>query len=181
MRIFDPYLNYGWEVSWKKPCRFPQEYFDHLDYFTIKHSQYDLKKMLRLMKARRRYYFEDDELSIKRVPRIKSKGLNGKPDLPKHLFWEYDLSKINWNKSYRSIIERVLARGQDHELVELVRFYGKETVLNVFMNQSLSYWPPGMEENARCYFQLLPEDLLIYHHRAANPQNNIWKKAAHSL
>ncbi len=37
--------------------------------------------------------------------------ISQKPDLSKHLLWEYDFEKFDFKKSYRIIIERVLERG----------------------------------------------------------------------
>jgi hypothetical protein len=39
------------------------------------------------------------------------------------LFWDTDIHKINWQKNKRSIIKRVLARGNEQEKKEIERFY----------------------------------------------------------
>jgi hypothetical protein len=35
----------------------------------------------------------------------------GKPDLPMHLFWDWDFEKMDWEKGCLGIISRVLERG----------------------------------------------------------------------
>jgi hypothetical protein len=39
----------------------------------------------------------------------------------------------------------------------------------------MSYWPEGIEDPAREYFNLQPEDLVIYHRRLQMPLYNVWK------
>jgi hypothetical protein len=57
---------------------------------------------------------------------------NARPNLPDRLFWEVNLQTLDWQLAYRSVIERVLDRGNDQEIDELIRFYGLEKVLSVF-------------------------------------------------
>jgi hypothetical protein len=57
---------------------------------------------------------------------------NPRPNLPDRLFWEVNLQTIDWQKAFRSVIERVLDRGNEQEIDELHRYYGKEKVLSVF-------------------------------------------------
>ena len=45
-------------------------------------------------------------------------------NLRKSLFWDTDISKINWDKQYRAIIQRVYERGNETEKKELEVFYG---------------------------------------------------------
>lgn len=48
-----------------------------------------------------------------------------------HLLWEYDQSKFNYRRGATVVIERVIERGTIEEWREIVRFYGKEKVLEV--------------------------------------------------
>ncbi len=67
-----------------------------------------------------------------------------KPDLKalrKSLFWDTDINKIDWNKQYKAIIQRVFERGNDIEKNEVTRFYGKaklRAALNAPKTQSIS-------------------------------------------
>lgn len=45
-------------------------------------------------------------------------------NLRKSLFWDTDVSKINWDRQYRTIIQRVYERGNEAEKKELEAFYG---------------------------------------------------------
>lgn len=49
-------------------------------------------------------------------------------NLRKSLFWDTDISKINWDKQYRAIIQRVYERGNEAEKKEIEAFYGKNKI-----------------------------------------------------
>jgi hypothetical protein len=51
--------------------------------------------------------------------------------LSSHLFWDVDLALLDQEKSKRLIIERVFALGTSHEIMQIVNYYGKPTILNV--------------------------------------------------
>lgn len=44
------------------------------------------------------------------------------------LFWDTDINKIEWLNQSRSVIERILERGNDQEIAEIKRFYGESAV-----------------------------------------------------
>lgn len=48
----------------------------------------------------------------------------GSPRIRKILFWDTDFDKINWGKSKKAVIQRVLERGSNEEIGEIKRFYG---------------------------------------------------------
>lgn len=53
------------------------------------------------------------------------------PDLSiirKILFWDTDIHKIDWQKQYKAVIQRVFERGNDDEKKEIERFYGLEKI-----------------------------------------------------
>lgn len=53
------------------------------------------------------------------------------PDLSiirKILFWDTDINKINWEKQYKYVIQRVFERGNDQEKQEILSFYGKDKI-----------------------------------------------------
>jgi plasmid maintenance system antidote protein VapI len=61
-------------------------------------------------------------------------GVSAYPDLPRirpGLFWDTDISKIDWQRQRRAVIERILERGNDEEKAEIKRFYGESAVLEV--------------------------------------------------
>ena len=46
----------------------------------------------------------------------------------KSLFWDTDISLIDWNRQYKAVINRVFERGNEDERNETIRFYGTEKV-----------------------------------------------------
>jgi len=53
------------------------------------------------------------------------------PDLSKLrrvLFWDTNMDTIDWEKYKNAVIIRVFERGDAEEQKEIIRFYGKETV-----------------------------------------------------
>ena len=53
------------------------------------------------------------------------------PDLTKiskHIFWDSDISKINWQTNRKQIIQRAFEYGDEQTILELIRFYGHSTV-----------------------------------------------------
>lgn len=57
--------------------------------------------------------------------------IENRPDLSKIrqvLFWDTDITKINWHEKRYAVIERILERGNDEEIAEIKRFYGNTAV-----------------------------------------------------
>ncbi len=46
----------------------------------------------------------------------------------KALFWDTDFDKIDWEKQYIAIINRVYEKGNEDEKIEINRFYGKAKI-----------------------------------------------------
>jgi antitoxin HigA-1 len=65
------------------------------------------------------------------IQQEKEKIPGQQPDLSllrQVLFWDTDINKIDWQKQYRAVIQRVYERGNETEQHEMVRFYGTEKV-----------------------------------------------------
>ncbi|RDC56161.1 plasmid maintenance system antidote protein [Pedobacter chinensis] len=64
----------------------------------------------------------------------EKKSLLDRPDfniIRKILFWDTDINKIDWNEQYEAVIKRVFERGNIDEKMELLRFYGKDKILEI--------------------------------------------------
>lgn len=56
---------------------------------------------------------------------------NYRPDLSKLrsiVFWDTDINRIDWEKNKLAVINRIFERGNEQEIKEIIRFYGKDTV-----------------------------------------------------
>lgn len=69
----------------------------------------------------------------------RHKALNKKsPDLSllrSSLFWDTDFEKIDWEKQYKAVIQRVFERGNEQEKIEIKRFYGADEVSEVLSDK----------------------------------------------
>lgn len=64
---------------------------------------------------------------------------NYHPDLSKIrsvIFWDTDIKLIDWEKNKIAVIYRIFERGNEEEIQEIIRFYGKETVLKILCEKS---------------------------------------------
>lgn len=84
-----------------------------------------------------------------------------KPNISKMLFWDWRYEDIDWQLTYRSIIERVLERGTKEEIDEIVRFYGKPKIMNALKNE-IKYLPDYTIEDVTRYFDIKKEELACY-------------------
>jgi len=65
------------------------------------------------------------------IQKVKEKETRKAPDLnilDKTLFWDTDIKHIDWDRQYRSVIQRVFERGNENQKNEIIRFYGAEKV-----------------------------------------------------
>lgn len=63
------------------------------------------------------------------------------PDLSiirKILFWDTDINKINWDRQYKYVIQRIFERGNDQEKKEILSFYGKAKVKEITGSTSIA-------------------------------------------
>jgi plasmid maintenance system antidote protein VapI len=82
----------------------------------------------------------------------KKQSLEIHPDFNKIrpvLFWDTDIKTIFWEKHKPSVIKRVFERGNEQEIKEIIRFYGKEDVaVNLGQFKNIS---PSAKENRKKY------------------------------
>ena len=53
------------------------------------------------------------------------------PDLAQFrlvIFWDTDIKSINWSRSRSKIIRRILEMGNETEIKEIVRYYGRDQI-----------------------------------------------------
>ena len=63
--------------------------------------------------------------------------INPTPNLSiirKVLFWDTNFDKIDWIAKKTAVIKRIFERGNDEEIQEIIRFYGKEIVEKTIRN-----------------------------------------------
>lgn len=68
------------------------------------------------------------------IEKAKEKEMLEEPNfsiLNRALFWDTDLSQINWKRKYKAVIQRVFERGNESDQKEITRFYGAAKVNEV--------------------------------------------------
>jgi hypothetical protein len=84
------------------------------------------------------------------------------PDFESSFFWDTDIDKLNWQKAYKAVIARIVERGGQQEIDELVRFYGYDKVIkavrdeiyflpNYAIDRALRFFPELKKEEMYCY------------------------------
>lgn len=48
--------------------------------------------------------------------------------IKKSIFWDSDISSIDWNANRKAIIRRIFEYGDESAITEIIRFYGNEIV-----------------------------------------------------
>jgi antitoxin HigA-1 len=65
------------------------------------------------------------------IKQEKLKRKSRKPDLSKFrpaVFWDTNMSNIDWQRQHKAVIKRVFERGNTKEKNEITKFYGKEVI-----------------------------------------------------
>jgi len=55
--------------------------------------------------------------------RLAAASVNGVPNVRRALFWDADFDTIDWGRYKESVIQRILARGDEADKAEIARFY----------------------------------------------------------
>ncbi len=98
------------------------------DYFMLLQASYDVRATA--------------ESEKKNIPNISN--------IRKVLFWDINIDKIDWDKNKRAIIKRVLERGNETEIYEIISFYGRKIISSEIKSIKKSYLP-SFEKNILKY------------------------------
>jgi hypothetical protein len=144
-------------VHWKRFGGTQLDIFSSLKGFCESYPSYNYHTLNNYL-SKKKIPFENDEIKIERLPLIHKVS---RPDLPKVLFWDFDFDRLDWHRSYRTIIERVLDKGSPSEWEEMIRFYGRENVIEA-LKKNITYLSDMTMEAVCKYFQLSKEMLKCY-------------------
>lgn len=90
------------------------------------------------------------------------------PNLHRRLFWDTVYEEIDWQAGYKWIIARIIERGNKEEWEELIRFYGKEKVINALKNDVIFLADYAIEDVCS-YFPIRKEEMLCYIRKQSKP------------
>ena len=88
--------------------------------------------------------------------------INGNHHISKHLFWDIDISSIDWQKMKNFVVQRVIERGGMNDFYAMLRIYGgKEVVADIIKGLPVVLSPRD-EAFVKAVFNLKKEDLQCY-------------------
>lgn len=144
-------------VQWKRFGGSELDVFTSLKGFCESFPIYNYNTLNNYL-SKRKIPFENDEVKIERLPLLNK--IN-KPNLPKTLFWDFDFEKIDWRRSHKTVIERVLDRGNLADWEEMIHFYSAENVLYALKNE-INYLNDITVEEVCKYFKITEDELKCY-------------------
>ena len=65
---------------------------------------------------------------------VKEQAMNNRPNLRhyrKAIFWDTDIETLDWDKNRQWITRKVFEYGGEEEILETIRFYGKDVIKEV--------------------------------------------------
>ena len=142
-------------VNWKTQKNHV-EIFDNLNVFAASYPKYDLS-VLNDALAFGKTVFENEDVRIEK----KAVVSDAKPGFPRMFFRDFNYDLIDWHGSFVTVIQRILERGSTEHWTELVRFYGKETIIDA-LKEKITFLPDECIEEASLFFNLNKEDMLCY-------------------
>lgn len=87
------------------------------------------------------------------------------PNIHKKYFWEFDLDAMDFDKAYKTVIARIIERGGQQEVDELIRFYGRDKVIKA-LREDILFLPNYGIDNAISFFsELKKEEMFCYLNR----------------
>lgn len=144
-------------VQWKRFAGTDIDVFSSLKGFCDSYPIYNYHTLSNYL-SKKKIPFENDDIKIERQPLIQKVK---RPELPKVLFWDFDFDRLDWNRSYRTIIERVLDKGDTRDWEEMIKFYGRENVIRA-LKSDITYLSDMTMEAVCKYFQLSKKQLRCY-------------------
>ena len=81
-------------------------------------------------------------------------SINNRPDCSKFrstLFWDTSFEHIDFITHKRYVINRVFERGTEEEILETIRFYGKDTIIETIALVANSPFTENVKQNLKAY------------------------------
>lgn len=90
------------------------------------------------LKIEREFDWKEGELVLLQaffdIEKVKEQEFSRQPDISKFrrsLFWDTNMSQLNWVRKKKAIIQRVAERGNLREMMEIENFYGEKEVKEI--------------------------------------------------
>ena len=125
-------LNKKRDINPKLSIKLSKQFDVDEDYFMLLQASYDVKKMAKAA-------------NLSAIKKIKNTpNLN---NIREVIFWDTSMDKIDWDKNRKAVIKRILERGNETEIIEIISFYGKKNMSEVIKSIKESHLP-SFEKNS---------------------------------
>lgn len=94
---------------------------------------------------------------------------NRVPNLDRIFFWDFDIDAMDFNKAYKTIIARIVERGGQDEIDEIVLFYGHGKVIKTIRDEIYFLPNYAIERALRFFPELQKEEMYCYLNRKDKP------------
>ena len=92
-----------------------------------------------------------------------------KPNLHPKFFWEYRFDEIDWKGGYKMVIARIVERGSQDEIDEIIRFYGHDKVIRTIRDEIYFLPNYAIEDAIKFFPELKKEEMYCYLNRKDKP------------
>ncbi|MGE8534841.1 MAG: DUF6922 domain-containing protein [Chryseobacterium sp.] len=111
---------------------------------------------------------EGNFVAIKRKkPYIYDMGLKVKvlPEIHPKFFWDTNFILLDWETAYIPIISRIIERGGQNEIDEIIEYYGRKKIVDTIQNE-IHFLPNYAIDRATYFFpELKKEEMNCYLNR----------------
>ncbi|MDR1884189.1 MAG: hypothetical protein LBR26_15620 [Prevotella sp.] len=84
------------------------------------------------------------------------------PEVSRHLLWEYDFDRIDWEEMKYTVVQRVIERGWMNDFYAIFRLYGGIAGVREIIKDLPEFQNPKDLSFVCNVFNLKKEDLLCY-------------------
>lgn len=91
------------------------------------------------------------------------------PNLHPKFFWEYRFNEIDWEGGYKMVIARIVERGSQDEIDEIIRFYGHDKVIRAIRDEIYFLPNYAIEDAIKFFPELKKEEMYCYVNRKDKP------------
>lgn len=156
-------------VWWKNQEEGKFEVFSSLKVFCDHYPRFNYNTLSNYLSKKKTAYETEEVMVTRKVITQKGAAIKN-PDFPKRLFWEFDHSKMNWLKSYRTVIARVIERGTEKDWKTMIDFYGRKKIIHTLKNE-ITFLSDHAIDKVTKTFNINPNELECYKRKQSRKQH----------
>ena len=91
------------------------------------------------------------------------------PNLDPVFFWDFDIDAMDFMKAHKTIIARIIERGGQEEIDEIIRFYGYSKVVTAIRDEIYFLPNYAIDKALKFFSELKKEEMYCYLNRKGKP------------